>query len=75
MKNNLIQDQYNTESTPNSNNSPLSLGSSNLANTAQENEQVRVLQRQIAVLHQEIRRLHNRHKELYSEIERLKNRQ
>lgn len=75
MKKNPIQEQYNVESTPNSNNSPLSMGSDNVAKNPQDYDLVRVLQRQIAVLQQEVRRLHNRHKELHSELERLKSRQ
>jgi hypothetical protein len=71
-KNQLIKEQYNLESTPNSNNSPLSLGSDNVAKNPQDYDLVRILQRQIAVLQQEIRRLHNRHKELHSEVARLR---
>ena len=70
-----IQDQYNVESTPNSNNSPLSLGSSNVEKNPQDYDLIRLLQRQIAILQQEVRRLHNRHRELHSELERLKSRQ
>lgn len=72
MNKNLIQEQYNVESTPNSNNSPLSLGSDNVAKNPQDYDLIRSLQRQINLLQTEIRRLHNRHRELYSEIERLK---
>lgn len=75
MGTNIIKQQYNVESTPNSNNSPLSLGSNNVAQNPQDYDVVRLLQRQIAVLQQEIRRLHNRHRELHSELERLKSRQ
>lgn len=75
MQKNLIQDQYNVESTPNSNNSPLSTGSDNVGKNPQDYDLVRSLQRQIQQLTQEIRKLHNRHRELHSEIERLKSRQ
>lgn len=75
MNKNMIVEQYNTESTPNSNNSPLSTGSDNVAKNPQDYDLVRVLQRQIQQLTQEIRKLHNRHRELHSEIERLKSRQ
>ena len=57
MNKNMIVEQYNTESTPNSNNSPLSTGSDNVAKNPQDYDLVRVLQRQIQQLTQEIRKL------------------
>lgn len=72
---NLIQSQYNVESSLDNRHSPLSMGSDNVAKNPQDYDLVRVLQRQIQQLTQEIRKLHNRHRELHSEIERLKNRQ
>jgi len=72
---NLIQSQYNVESSLDNRHSPLSMGSDNVAKNPQDYDLVRVLQRQIQQLTQEIRKLHNRHRELHSEIERLKSRQ
>jgi hypothetical protein len=72
---NLIQSQYNVESSLDNRHSPLSMGSDNVAKNPQDYDLVRVLQRQITQLTQEIRKLHNRHRELHSEIERLKSRQ
>lgn len=72
---NLIQSQYNVESSLDNRHSPLSMGSDNVAKNPKDYDLVRVLQRQIQQLTQEIRKLHNRHRELHSEIERLKSRQ
>jgi len=72
---NLIQSQYNVESSLDNRHSPLSMGSDNVAKNPQDYDLVRVLQRQIQQLTQEIRKLHNRHRELHNEIERLKSRQ
>jgi hypothetical protein len=71
-KNLLIKQQYNVESTPNSNNSPLSLGADNVQKNPQDYDVVRSLQRQLSVLHQEVRRLNNRNKELHVEVARLR---
>lgn len=71
-KNLLIKQQYNVESTPNSNNSPLSLGADNVQKNPQDYDVVRSLQRQLGVLHQEVRRLNNRNKELHVEVARLR---
>lgn len=72
---NLIQSQYNVESSLDNRHSPLSMGSDNVAKNPQDYDLVRVLQRQIQQLTQEIRKLHNRHRQLHNEIERLKSRQ
>jgi len=71
-RNLLIKQQYNVESTPNSNNSPLSLGADNVQKNPQDYDVVRSLQRQLGVLHQEVRRLNNRNKELHVEVARLR---
>jgi hypothetical protein len=71
-KNLLIKQQYNVESTPNSNNSPLSLGADLVQKNPQDYDVVRSLQRQLSVLHQEVRRLNNRNKELHVEVARLR---
>jgi hypothetical protein len=71
-KNQLVKQQYNVESTTNSNNSPLSLGTDNVQKNPQDYDVVRHLQRQLTVLHQEVRRLHNRNKELNVEVSRLR---
>ncbi|NBR60132.1 MAG: hypothetical protein EBT86_00510 [Actinobacteria bacterium] len=69
---NMIQDQYNIETSIASNNSPLTLGGNNVKQSPQDYDVVRLLQRQIAVLQQELRRLHARHKELHNEVARLR---
>lgn len=72
MNKNLITEQYNTESTPNSNNSPLSTGSDLVAKNPQDYDVIRSFQRQLALLKVEVRRLQNRNKELHSELARLR---
>jgi len=69
---NLIQSQYNVESSLDNRHSPLSMGSDNVAKNPQDYDLMRMLQRQINTLQQEIRRLHNRHKELHNEVARLR---